>query len=229
MNKSNGFNIILLFWIVATIQLVSILLDYKTGIRLSKPLLIPVLMLPVIFNTSVHATRKKMMILALLFSWAGDIFLMLPGIGYFIPGLIGFLFAHISYILYFYGIKDPSAPLPKQSPIIFAAILGFAAILLFILFPHLGELKIPVLLYTLVICCMLLAAIYISPFTRQGAGRFFIMGALFFVCSDSLLAFNKFYQPFSGAAFSIMLTYCIAQFLIVKAYMINDIRSKLIT
>ncbi|MBK8711810.1 MAG: lysoplasmalogenase [Niastella sp.] len=229
MNKSNGFNIILLFWIVATVQLVSILLNFKAGIQFSKPLLLPILLLPVIINPSVHATRKKIIILALLFSWVGDIFLMFPANGYFIPGLVSFLLAHIFYIIYFFCIKPKSTPLPKQSPVIITAILAYAAILLFILFPHLGVLKIPVLLYTLVICSMLLAAIYFSAFTRQGAGRLFIMGALFFVCSDSLLAINKFYQPFTGAAFTIMLTYCIAQFLIVKAYMVNDIRSKLIT
>ena len=40
-------------------------------------------------------------------------------------------------------------------------------------------------------------------------------GALLFVISDSLLAINKFYQPFSIADNLIMLTYGFAQFYIV--------------
>jgi uncharacterized membrane protein YhhN len=43
----------------------------------------------------------------------------------------------------------------------------------------------------------------------------FVAGALLFVCSDSLLAINKFGQPFRFAGLLIMFTYCLAQFLIV--------------
>jgi uncharacterized membrane protein YhhN len=54
---------------------------------------------------------------------------------------------------------------------------------------------------------------------KNGANILFIIGAVFFVLSDSLLAINKFYHPFWGANISIMLTYGIAQFCIVKGYL----------
>jgi hypothetical protein len=43
----------------------------------------------------------------------------------------------------------------------------------------------------------------------------FFTGALFFMLSDSLLAINKFYRPFPLAGFLIMLSYIVAQYLIV--------------
>ena len=41
-----------------------------------------------------------------------------------------------------------------------------------------------------------------------------IIGAFLFIISDSLLAINKFYQPFGYAGIVIMLTYGIAQLFI---------------
>jgi len=41
-------------------------------------------------------------------------------------------------------------------------------------------------------------------------------GAGLFVISDSVLAINKFYQPFEAAGILIMLTYGLAQFFIIK-------------
>jgi uncharacterized membrane protein YhhN len=42
-----------------------------------------------------------------------------------------------------------------------------------------------------------------------------LVGALFFIASDSILAFNKFYEPIPYASFLIMITYLAAQFCIV--------------
>ena len=41
------------------------------------------------------------------------------------------------------------------------------------------------------------------------------IGAIFFMISDSILALNKFYQPIPFSNISIMLTYALAQYLIV--------------
>jgi uncharacterized membrane protein YhhN len=48
------------------------------------------------------------------------------------------------------------------------------------------------------------------------AGRYCIAGAFLFLCSDSVLALNKFYQAFPGAGVLIMLSYGLAQFAIAK-------------
>jgi uncharacterized membrane protein YhhN len=78
-----------------------------------------------------------------------------------------------------------------------------------------GALKIPVIIYALIICSMLLSSIYIYPIIKPPFNGFFVTGALLFVFSDSLLALNKFYHPFTLAGAGIMLTYCAAQYFIV--------------
>jgi uncharacterized membrane protein YhhN len=46
--------------------------------------------------------------------------------------------------------------------------------------------------------------------------NWYILGAVLFVSSDSLVAFNKFYNPLVLSSFIIMITYLIAQYLIVS-------------
>jgi len=53
---------------------------------------------------------------------------------------------------------------------------------------------------------------------NRKAAWYYLAGATSFVVSDSLLAVNKFYQPFAYAGVFIMLTYCAAQYLIVRGY-----------
>lgn len=74
------------------------------------------------------------------------------------------------------------------------------------------------MVYAAVICTMLLCSLHIFVKVNAPANRLFLSGAAFFVLSDSLLAINKFYQPFAYAGVCIMLTYCAAQFFIVTAF-----------
>jgi uncharacterized membrane protein YhhN len=48
------------------------------------------------------------------------------------------------------------------------------------------------------------------------ANWYILLGAIVFVSSDSILAFNKFYQPVMRSSFLIMVTYLAAQYLIVS-------------
>ena len=45
------------------------------------------------------------------------------------------------------------------------------------------------------------------------------MGACFFMASDSLLAINRFVQPFDGAQAGVLSTYYAAQLLIVQGWL----------
>lgn len=126
-----------------------------------------------------------------------------------------------------------SSPL-KKYPWIFLLVIVYGAGLVYFLFPKLGELKIPVMVYATVICCMLLAAIHVLNSFRDKdicihtndtfyviknvSGELFVNGALLFVVSDSLLAINKFYAVFPSSAFLIMLSYCAAQYSIAKGF-----------
>lgn len=87
--------------------------------------------------------------------------------------------------------------------------LAYGIALVTLLFPKLDELKLPVIVYAITICAMLIAALHIR------ANNFFAIGAILFVISDSILAVNKFYMPFALASFLIMLTYGLAQAFII--------------
>jgi uncharacterized membrane protein YhhN len=61
---------------------------------------------------------------------------------------------------------------------------------------------------------MLIQALQAGRIKDLGAATLMIGGAVLFISSDSILAINKFYEPFEFAGIAIMLTYGIAQLLI---------------
>ena len=70
----------------------------------------------------------------------------------------------------------------------------------------------PVGIYAMTISIMLVIA-FKGTFNWQNNAKYIILiGAVFFVTSDSILAINKFNAPIPLASFWIMLTYLIAQF-----------------
>jgi uncharacterized membrane protein YhhN len=74
--------------------------------------------------------------------------------------------------------------------------------------------KWPVWIYGLVISCMLMQALHTAKINNRSAAQWMITGAILFIASDTVLAINKFYNPFAFAGIAIMLTYGIAQLLI---------------
>ena len=166
-----------------------------------------------------HFTNKKikaLLLLAIGLSLSGDIFLLFDKSGSpnFIFGLVSFLLAHIFYIMLFLQIKRSYFPQRKWNPWIIVALLLYVVVLIYILNPYLGDLKIPVIVYALVLSGMLITAWHAFQFNSQSGGGWIITGAFCFVLSDSLLAFNKFYAPFEFAGIAIMLTYGLAQLFI---------------
>ncbi|MNY44685.1 YhhN-like protein [compost metagenome] len=83
------------------------------------------------------------------------------------------------------------------------------------LMPYLGDLEIPVTIYASIISIMLLFAFNGLLVWDKPGNLLVFLGAFFFVVSDSILAINKFYSPIPKSSFFIMLTYLLAQYLIV--------------
>jgi uncharacterized membrane protein YhhN len=182
-----------------------------------KPLILPILMVIVTFSE--NFPTKKILLTALLFSWIGDIILLFSDKGelYFIFGLVSFLVSHLVYIVLFnkqQTIRENDNKVQFWLGIFL--ILGYFTFMIFTLFPKLGPLKIPVLVYAIVITTMLFFAFKGSLKWSIPANKYIFIGAIVFVSSDSVLAFNKFYTPIEHASFYIMATYCLAQYLIVK-------------
>jgi len=182
----------------------------------TKPLLIILLSLYSIVEIKKKSTLFFLLLTSLSFSLAGDVFLILKDISFwFIPGLIGFLIAHVFYITIFLRIKKQNQPTKKLNLIASLFIAAYTIATFLLLRPFLGNLLAPVLIYTLVILTMFLTSVQAFDFREQVFGKLCIIGAAIFIISDSLLAANKFYHPFAGAGILVMLTYTLAQLMIV--------------
>ena len=207
------------FWILAMLDITGIAANQQMLHFIAKPLLIPALLL-LLFFTKSTVPGKNLLLIGLVFSWLGDVFLLFEykNALFFIFGLASFLTTHIFYIIYFLKIKSASTSLLKKQPVLITLVLGYGITLMWQLYPHLGDLKLPVMVYAAVICTMLLCSLHIFFKVNKKAACYYLSGAAAFVLSDSLLAINKFYQPVAFAGIFIMLTYCAAQFFIVWGY-----------
>lgn len=149
--------------------------------------------------------------LGLLFSLAGDIFLMLPS-DRFIAGLVSFLLAHLCYI----GAFGAQMTWPLLSwwglPVV-----GFAIGIYMVLAPHLGKMRMPVLVYMTVIALMAWLAITLFVQQRETWALWAAGGAVLFVISDATLALNRFRKPFWSAQLIVLGSYYLAQWLIARS------------
>jgi uncharacterized membrane protein YhhN len=217
-NKTVQF-LAILFWILTLTDIVAIGYGFSNIPFLVKPLLIPSLIL-LLFLSKAGAGNKWWLLTGLFFSFLGDVFLLFENRNalFFIFGLASFLITHICYIIFFLKIKSTQTSLLRQQPWMAALVAGYGCSLIMLLYPVLGELKIPVIIYAAVICSMLLCSLYVFYKTGRPSNVYFVTGALLFVISDSLLSVNKFLNPFPMAGIFIMLTYCAAQFFIVMGF-----------
>jgi uncharacterized membrane protein YhhN len=201
------------------LYLIILYLDLEGFDWYMKPILLPILLAAVAVAVSENFATKKILLTALTFSWIGDIILLFADKGelYFIFGLVAFLLSHVVYIVLF---SKQQTTRTNNNKVVFwlgiLAILAYFFIMIDTLFPKLGVLKIPVLVYAVVITTMLFFAFKGSLKWAIPANNYILIGAIVFVSSDSILAFNKFYAPITHASFFIMVTYCMAQYLIVK-------------
>lgn len=207
LNSFLGFSII---------YLVLILVGREDITWFLKPFLLPFLIVAVYFHQ--RFSSKKILLVALILSWIGDIILLFADKGelYFIGGLIAFLLSHIFYILLFN--KQLKMYLKKSRTIYWigiTSIIIYLLVMMVVLMPYLGDLLLPVFVYAMTISIMLLFALKGFLNWQKPANIYIFIGAIIFVASDSVLAFDKFYAAIPYSSFFIMSTYLAAQYLIV--------------
>jgi alkylglycerol monooxygenase len=150
------------------------------------------------------------LLLGLACSLAGDVLLMFPG--FFIPGLVAFLAAHLCYIALF---KQGVPWFPSRRALLATLGLGFA--MYAFLFNSLTPvLKVAVGAYVVVISLMAAQAIGRATRLRDRESLAVAIGAGFFMLSDSLLATNKFAVALPMAQFWVLASYYVAQILIAR-------------
>ncbi|UOF12861.1 lysoplasmalogenase [Lysobacter capsici] len=152
---------------------------------------------------------RRAIVIGLLLSTCGDVFLMLPG-DWFVFGLGSFLCAHIAYLL---GLTRRARLFARGWPYLAYALLAGAV--LSVLWAHLpGDLRIPVIVYVTVLAAMAAQAAVVWRCGRSQSTALAALGGAFFVASDATLAIDRFAAPFGAASAVVLATYWIAQLLI---------------
>jgi uncharacterized membrane protein YhhN len=217
MKKINILLHILIIFIFSA-ELISRWNDFDSLDYLVKPLLM--IWIAVYYYIITREFRKSLFIyLAFFFSWTGDMFLMVAGSNemLFYAGVGGFFLAQLSYIKSFLNVISPgNRGFVAVNPLISFPFLIYAVIVLYIVLGGMKGVMIPIIIiYALSLISMSVAALNRKNLVSQASFRLVFIGSLFFVISDSMLALNKFYVDIPRSSFLIMLTYFVAQYLIM--------------
>ena len=215
---------ITIYLLILMLHLFAQLLGYTSIQYGSKLVLLPLLMLffyvQPFFETA--AKSKYLILFGLFGSFLGDAFLLSDA--YFIPGMIAFMTTHIFNILFSHPLKPKMG---ESKTKLYVSILLLAAFCVFVylfLKDAMGALIYPILVYMLLIST---SAIYtvrasLNEKANKIADLFWTPGMLFFIASDAVLAFNKFYwstqSPIDNIGLVTMATYGVAQMLLVKGF-----------
>ncbi len=188
--------------------------DWTAWHHLFKPLTLLIALLMVARHSPAAPSGKNWLIAALAASLAGDVFLMFEG--FFIPGLVSFLLAHLAYIVL---LRQDAPWFPNRRALMATLGVG-AAMYAFLWFGGLpAALRLPVGVYVGVIALMAAQALGRASLLHSPAARMVAAGASLFMLSDSLLATNKFVLPLPLSQLWVLGSYYAAQMLFVGGWM----------
>jgi len=205
------------FAIIFFAELIALTNDLKEIRLITKPLITISLMLFLYFTIKRKSRFTSKIITGLFFSLLGDIFLMFVHTNelYFMLGLGAFLIAHLFYIAAFY--LDSTNKMEVQQRYILPIFMVFGFFCLsyyYMLRPYLGSMHIPVLVYSFVITMMGITAALRYGKTNLKSFNWVLIGAILFIVSDAILAYNKFVERMEIGDLLVMTTYMLAQFFI---------------
>jgi hypothetical protein len=200
------------------VHLYAIVAQMPTIRIISKCLLLPLLIIYLTVSTPNTTAIKKMALLALFFSWLGDVVLLSEG-NFFVLGMLAFTMAHVrnGKIL----VRLQAFQLTGATWIGLGLALGTISLVYYFLQTSLETFLIPVVVYMVFISTVWVLSFNLTnhPKYKAAAINFFIPGMFLFVLSDGILAFNKFllHQPERWDIW-VMLTYALAQWLLTEGY-----------
>lgn len=164
---------------------------------------------------------------AFFFSWAGDMLLMFANSIeiLFYAGVGGFFIAQLFYIRSFLGDKKSrmNRGFLFNKPVWIIPFVIYLGLVLLLVSDGIEGVMIPVIvIYAISLVGMSMAALNRRGLVSHRSFAPVFAGSVLFVLSDSMIAINRFYQEFAGASFFIMLTYFIAQYLIMAGLLARD-------
>lgn len=205
---------IILFVISTVVHLYASLKNDKKLRDLSKPFILLTLLGFYCFSVE---RISLTVVLALVFSWLGDVLLMPKGVKWFTAGGISFMISHFFFILSY--LKSIDFTKVGILPIVCLAGFFFAVVTFIFsrLRPYLPKtLFYPMYLYLLINGAMNCFALFRYLSDPSLAGIVTAIGAALFFISDSTLFFVRFKKDGKlRTHFLVMFTYAIGEFLIV--------------
>lgn len=203
-----------LFILVTSVHLYASIRKDQRMRNITKPMILLSLM-----GFYVFAVRSFswLVMLALLFSWAGDVLLMRRGVKWFISGGIAFMMSHVFFIARYMQDID-FGRVPVLLIICSAVLFALSVVMVFSkLTKHLpGGLAVPMFLYLLLNGAMNCFAVYRCASAPNLMTVLTAIGALLFFISDATLFIVRFHKGLRMKShFMVMLTYSLGEFLIV--------------
>lgn len=170
-------------------------------------------------------------LIAFLFSWVGDLLLLLNGTLFFLSGLGAFLIAHLFYIHTFLQVEESNrTPFLRKKVWMILPFIAYSIPMFWILFPGMNQfMRLITIIYTITILTMAGSALNRKARVPENSFLLVMMGAICFVFSDSLIAVNKFAMKIPHSGFWVMSSYILAQLLIMiglLAQVRNNIKSQ---
>lgn len=163
---------------------------------------------------------SPLVVTALAFGWLGDVFLLFKGskLGMLL-GIASFALGHVFYI----GAMLSGYPSPH---VLMLVPLALCAVWLVFVYKKLipyapKSLRKPGFLYALLLSWTGLSALYLLLVTQKLPYLVAFIGGLFFMLSDTILTGNQYRKELKHGNFYVMLTYILAQSLLILGFVLN--------
>jgi uncharacterized membrane protein YhhN len=180
--------------ILAAVLLIGLLFFEKNrnrkGLLPSKTALSLLFIIAVLVQPHLVPRYFHLLLVGLIFCLIGDVCLALPQQKMFLLGLVSFLIGHIFYVFGFFSVASTSAWTWVGSLVV----LFVSGTVYLWLRPHLGEMKIPVVIYIIVISIMISGACSLlgNPDLSRSGRIMAFAGAVSFYFSDVFVARDRF-------------------------------------
>ncbi|MFI6826985.1 lysoplasmalogenase family protein [Kribbella sp. NPDC050241] len=191
---ARGRRLLTAFWGTTVVQVAAVAFDVKILKQASKASLMPLL-----WSWSRSQDAPPLLQAALLASAAGDLLLETD---LQLAGMAAFAAAHACYLAVF--LANPG----QRSVRVVAAYAALWAALVAVLAPSLGNQRVPVAAYALLLTATAIASRWHNP--RSG------LGGTFFLISDALIALRLAGRDFPGRGALCMSTYAVGQYLLTS-------------
>jgi uncharacterized membrane protein YhhN len=215
----------LIYILISLLSLSFLITENNFGFLISKPLIVPVLLIYLLFKfkESQHRLIPTLMI-ATFFSILGDIFLLftINESLFKIVGICTFTVAQAAYAyLYYLSFEDQKnkyIPVHQRWPEVIS--IGATIIATVLIYPSLGNFAAPAIIYALITIITIVFALNRRFYVSRKSFSLTIIGVLFFFISDALIGNDLFLKNIVNHFF-IMLSYLIGHYLVIKGMLVQ--------